>query len=171
MNNVRLMDDIQTDNVIISKPRKAYFYVLVTDLDEKAGIIHRAHKINGYTTVCRYHGAECAVGYSKEDGRYRVFDLSSGMMLSVEEDIDVCRGADSVRKRLPMIISRWIDYLEKRPASCRRYWAETIPAMECELITIPAEAEYMCFYRQYSAIMADWAKDTELDNLSVGGAA
>ena len=171
MNNIRLMDDVQTENVIISKPRKAYFYVLITDLDEKGGIIYRAHKVNGYTTVCRYHGAECAVGYFKEDGRYKVFDLSSGRMLSLDQDIDACRGADSVRKRLPMIISRWIKYLEESPVSCRRYWAKIIPNMEVELITIPAEAEYMCFYRQYSAIMADWAKDTELDNLSGGGAA
>lgn len=170
MNNVKLMDDVQTENVIISKPRKAYFYILIMDWKD-GDFLYTAHKVNGYTIVCRYHGAECAIGYYKEDGRYRVFDLSSGMMISIEEDIDVCRGADAVRKRLPMIISRWIKYLEDRPKSCRRYWAETIPAMECELITIPAEAEYMCFYRQYSTIMADWAKDTELDNLSGGGAA
>lgn len=171
MTTIRLMDDIKTDDVKISKPRKAYFYVRIMDLDESIGIIHRAHKVKGYTTVCRYHGAECAVGYFKEDGRYRVFDLSSGMMLSLEEDIDVCRGADSVIKRLPMIIRRWIEYLEKRPASCRRYYEKTIPEMEIELMAIPAESEYMCFFRQYAIIMDEWARDTELTALSGGGAA
>lgn len=170
MNNVKLMDDIQTENVIISKPRKTYFYILIMDWKD-GDILHVAHKVNGYTTICRYHGAECAVGYFKEDGRYRVFDLSSGTMISIEEDIDVCRGADSVIKRLPMIISRFIKYLEERPMSCRRYYMKTLPAMEIELMTIPAEAEYMCFYRQYSTIMEDWAKDTELNALSAGGAA
>lgn len=156
--------------VTLSKLRKSYFYVLSRrysdDIKNINDVTVYAERVNGYTTVARYDGAELALGVAKLENRYRVFDIPSGMLISTVEDISICRSVGAVEKLLPMIVKRYIDFMETHHKAMDRYITNNQPRMACELVIADAEQEYKCFYNQYATIITDWMKEDMLDGSS-----
>lgn len=158
--------------VTFSKPRKGYFYILSRRYQDTNDMTVMAYRQEGYTTVCRCHGAEIAVGIAKTDNRYRVFDIPSGMLLCTADDIQRCRSIAAVEKLLPTIITRYLNFMLDRPAAMKRYVESNQPRMACEIVVADVEPEYRCFYNQYSILMVDYFKDEILNaGMWQGGAA
>lgn len=159
--------------VIFSKPRKGYFYILARNFtNDDKDVTVAALRQEGYTTVCRCHGAEMAVGIAKVKGRYRVYDIPSGLMLCTADDIQRCRSIAAVEKLLPSIIWRYISFTQDHPQAMKRYVEHFQPRMACEIVVAHVEPEYQCFYNQYSILMVDYFKDEILNaGLWQGGAA
>ena len=159
--------------VTFSKPRKGYFYVLTRNFtnDDKDMTVS-ARRQDGYTTVCRCLGAEIAVGIAKIEGRYRVYDIPSGLLLCTDDDIRRCRSIAAVEKLLPSIIWRYMSFTQDHPQAMKRYVEHFQPRMACEIVVAHVEPEYQCFYNQYSILMVDYFKDEIINaGLWQGGAA
>ena len=156
--------------VTFSKLRKSYFYVLSRrypeDIRNMNDVMVYAERVTGYTTVARYDGAEIALGVSKTENRYRVFDIASGMLISTLDDIEICRSLGAVEKLLPTVVKRYIVFMETHHKAMDRYITSHQPRMACELVIADAEAEYKCFYNQYATLITDWMKEDMLDGSS-----
>lgn len=156
--------------VTYSKLKKAYFYIIARrypdDIGSLKDVTVYAQRVTGYTTVARYDGAEIALGVSKTENRYRVFDIASGMLISTLDDIQICRSLGAVEKLLPTIVKRYIGFMETHHNAMDRYITSQQPRMACELVIAEAEDEYKCFYNQYATLITDWMKEDMLDGSS-----
>lgn len=153
--------------VTFSKLRKSYFYIIARVFSESSNdATIKAQRITGYTTVARYDGAEIALGVSKNANRYSVYDIASGMLISTQDDIQICRSLGAVEKLLPTVVKRYIDYMETHHRAMDRYLEHHQPRMACELVIADAEQEYKCFYNQYATLITDWMKEDMLDGSS-----